>query len=177
MKRSKFLLLSAALVISAAAYSQTDSTWQEDSLHIQQPEKQYQTFPEPNFGIHYIGVLGNYVPANGNSMVAEPLTVMGDEENPGKIWIAGLMGEKIYALRKKEAGTYKIPVQKSGEKSIPEGTVIYDDNSKEINICLGRKFNDEDPSAVFNATDAKPSKSIVQYTGIKTDAGTAAIKK
>lgn len=143
-----------------------------------------QTVNQPNFGRYYIPVLGSYTSSTQSEEQNKNVTIQGDEQNPGKIWIEGLTTEKIYALRKATAGTYKIPAQKVSEANIPEGTVLYDDNNKEVRICIGRKFVDNNPSEAFNVQteDAVTKKnkhtvekkaSIISFTGTKTDAGTA----
>ncbi len=199
MKSIKLAFIAAGIVMSVSAYSQTDSTVVDSSAtttpatpSMEQPidsagnAGSSKPLVTPNFGTHYIAVLGNYTSSPATSKSEKNVTITGDEENPGKIWIEGLTDVKIYALRKGAPGTYKVPAQKAAEKSISEGTVIYDDSNKQINICLGCKYKDENPSDAFtssNSSDEKPASSkkkmnttakIIQFTGNKTDAGTAA---
>ncbi|HJU45769.1 MAG TPA: hypothetical protein VJ647_03250 [Chitinophagaceae bacterium] len=124
---------------------------------------------QPNFGRYYIPVLGSYTSSAQTEEQNKNVTIQGDEQNPGKIWIEGLTTEKIYALRKTNAGTYKIPAQKIS------------DNSKEVRICIGRKFVDSNPSEAFNVTEEttvkkknqKAAAPVISFTGTKADAGTA----
>jgi len=147
--------------------------------------------PKPNFGRYYIPVLGSYN-ATASTTENKSITVTGDESNPGKIWIEGLTGTKIYALLKAAPGTYKIPAQKQDDKSIAEGTVVYDEGSKQINLCVGCGYNDQTPaiaeadaSATTETETAKDKKNhqaskmkkapVVSFTGTKADQGTVSI--
>lgn len=110
------------------------------------------------------------------------------------------MGEdKFYAYLKNDGNIYKIPTQKvSDKKSISEGIVSYNEASKEVHIRIGSGFNDADPNASLNATQATagaetpaekpmkkgkashavakaPVKKVISFDGIKTDAGTASL--
>lgn len=174
MKISKILFLSAAFLGGVTAtYSQVnppDQVAGSDSLQTDSATRHYQTFPAPNFGRHYIGALGSYTTRPETSATEQHLTISGDEENPGKIWIEGLTSARIFALRKKEAGTYKIPAQKAGTQSVREGTLIYDENTREINICLGCSFNDDNPADAFSHTDKKSAKTpVIHFNGIKAE--------
>ena len=199
MKSSKFILaLIGSTVISFAAFSQQDST-----KPVQSEEKKPVTeqakpatdpaqpvindhaetnLPKPNAGRHFIPVIGNYQSSVETSTVKN-IVVTVDEQNPGKIWIEGLEPVKIYALLKAIPGTYKIPAQKAEDKSFPEGTLMYDDNSKQINLCVGCGYDNANPTAVAvvdPATTDKKSKvkvkkaPVLSFAGSKTDAATAA---
>ncbi|MBC8033875.1 MAG: hypothetical protein H7Y03_06995 [Chitinophagaceae bacterium] len=201
MKSIRFALIAAGIVLSASSYSQTtDSTTTEaqassDSTTTIQPATTTTTttpsqpMVTPNSGAHYIAVLGNYTSSPATSKTEKNVTITGDEKNPGKIWIEGLTSSKIYALRKQVAGTYKIPAQKADDKSISEGTVVYDEDSKQVNICVGCKYKDESPSDVFSSMESSASSTgtsksastkkgtttakVISFTGTKTDGGTA----
>lgn len=150
-----------------------------------------QTFPKPNFGRYYIPVLGSYQSQSGltgTSDQSKMVTVSADETNAGKIWIEGLTPVKFYALLKTAPGTYKIPAQKLEEKGIQEGTVSYDDASKQINICLGCGYqadNISDMSATNetaasettvkskNSKAKTKAKTIISFSGVKSGEQTA----
>lgn len=150
-----------------------------------------QTFPKPNFGRYYIPVLGSYQsqPAStSTSDQSKMVTVSADETNAGKIWIEGLTPVKFYALLKKAPGTYKIPAQKQEEKSIQEGTVSYDDASKQINICLGCGYQADQMSDVSainetaisettvkskNSKTKTKAKTVISFSGVKSGEQTA----
>ncbi len=139
--------------------------------------------PKPNFGRYYIPVLGSYTATSADS---KSISITADESNPGKVWIDGLTGTKFYALLKAVPGTYKVPAQKQDKSSIAEGTIVYDENSKQINVCLGCGYNEQSPAVADASTTAKteevsksknkkvqhatkPKTTIVSFTGTKSD--------
>jgi hypothetical protein len=186
MKAPKIILMSMAAALSLTAYSQeTDrsrdttatkekvSTWgiypapqSTESVTRQQTDLQQDSarlsFPAPNFGSYYIPVLGSYNSEEKN------IVITGDEKNPGKVWIEGLSNERIYALLKEAPGTYKIPAQKNAK----EGTLIYDDENKEVNICVGCGYKDKDPETAVAKSQSTRKKSVLSFTGTKSDQGT-----
>jgi|GEM_PF-1684174 len=165
--------------------------------------------PAPNAGKYYVAVLGTYQPENTTTTATETqpstttagsnVTITVDEQNPGKIWVSGIGDDKFYAYLKNDANIYKIPTQKvSDKKSISEGIVSYNETSKEVHIRIGSGFNDADPTASLNGTQATasaempaekpmkksktshavakaPVKKVISFDGIKTDAGTASL--
>ncbi len=150
-----------------------------------------QTFPKPNFGRYYIPVLGSYQSQTASTSTSEQVkmvTVSADETNAGKIWVEGLTPVKFYALLKTAPGTYKIPAQKQEEKSIQEGTVSYDDASKQISICLGCGYQadqisdmsasnetaaTETPVKAKNSKAKVKGKTIISFSGVKSGEQTA----
>lgn len=178
MKTLKIAFLATGIALSSISYAQTDSTTQ-DSATTATTAPAYKTFPTPNAGAHYIAVLGYYNSTATNDAENRRLTISSDEENPGKIWIEGLTDEKVYAIRKPSAGTYKIPAQKVGEKNVAEGTLIYDDETKEIKVCVGCNFKDNSPSDAFTSNPSGENKSkqkkipVVSFNGVKADAAQA----
>lgn len=208
MKMLRVAFIAAGIAASVVGYSQTDTTkhpYPTDTTKPDKPQKpmlvgQLSSNPDlnnidtpinntithkPNLGRHYIPVLGTYTTSTQSQEQNKNVTIQGDEQNPGKIWIEGLTTEKIYALRKPTQGVYKIPAQKEGDQNVAEGTVMYDDNSKEVRICIGHKFVDSDPAQAFNAPTEEPTVKphhqhttekaapVISFTGTKTDAGTA----
>lgn len=173
--------------------------------------------PAPNAGKYYVAVLGTYQQenttttatgteaqsnTNATTTAGSNVSVTVDDQNPGKIWISGIGEDKFYAYLKNDANVYKIPNQKvSDKKSISEGIVSYDETSKEVHIRIGSGYNDADPNASLNATQAiasaetpaeqpaktakkgkkshaiakAPVKKVISFDGIKTDAGTASL--
>ncbi len=147
--------------------------------------------PKPNFGRYYIPVLGSYN-AVATTVDNKSIKVTGDENNAGKIWVEGLSGTRFYALLKTAPNTYKIPAQKQDVTSIAEGTLIYDETSKQINVCTGCGFNEQAPAVTNGVATTAPvvSKSkknqqsekvkktpVVTFTGIKADQGTVSLMK
>lgn len=204
MKSSKFILaLLGSTVISFAAFSQQDSTkpvQQDTTKPVQQEEKKpvaeqakpatEQTqpivttaetnLPKPNAGRHFIPVIGSYQ-TSAEASTVKNITITVDEQNPGKIWIEGLEPVKIYAVLKAIPGTYKIPAQKVEDKSVPEGTVIYDESNKQISVCVGCGYNDTNPvgavAAIEPAATDKKVKGkkapVLSFAGSKKEMGTA----
>jgi len=108
-----------------------------------------QTFP----------VIGQY---QSSTNADQKITVTLDDQNKGFAWVDGLPQGKVKAILKKSPATYKIPAQKTeGGTDVPEGTLIYDKDTKTISIMLGREFNDQDPGSVFtNATASTADQSM-----------------
>src|SRR4029078_6298379 len=108
-----------------------------------------QTFP----------VIGQY---QSSTNADQKITVTLDDQNKGFAWVDGLPQGKVKAILKKSPATYKIPAQKTeGGTDVPEGTLIYDKDTKTISIMLGREFNDQDPKSVFtNATASTEDQSM-----------------
>ncbi|MEO5563973.1 MAG: hypothetical protein ABIR18_11075 [Chitinophagaceae bacterium] len=103
---------------------------------------------------------------------ATQLTISLDETNKGIAWIDGLPQGRIKANLRQSPAVYKIPEQKLGEekdaKTVAEGVLIYDKDANQVNLCIGCKYNVEDPSAAFApapveevAPAAKPTKKSV----------------
>jgi hypothetical protein len=151
----------------AATQNETAATDNSENRQLTDSSNR-QHFPAPNFGNYYIPVLGSYNSAEDNT--EKNIVIAGDEKNPGKVWIDGLASERIYALLKEAPGTYKIPNQKNAK----EGTLIYDEESKEVSICVGCGYKDKDPENVIanNQSGKKSAKSVLSFTGTKTDQGT-----
>lgn len=92
----------------------------------------------------------------------QKITVTLDDQNKGFAWVDGLPQGKVKAVLRKSPATYKIPAQKTeGGTDVPEGTLIYDKDTKTISIMLGREYNDQDPASVFaNATASTQDQSM-----------------
>lgn len=161
MKTKKIFLAFTALVISASAFSQVDTSRRDtsarrDTIHKRdttglttQSSASGQTtmatsdvnVPKPNHGRYYIPVLGTYQAQDAGTTTAS-VSITPDETNPGKVWIEGLGESRFYALLKSAPGTYKIPAQKQSEKPVAEGEIRYDESNKSITICVGCGFHD-----------------------------------
>lgn len=95
-------------------------------------------------------VIGQY---QSSTNADQKLTITLDDQNKGFAWVEGIPQGKVKAVLKKSPATYKIPAQKTAEgNDVPEGTLIYDKDSKVITVMLGRPFNDQDPASVFAVT-------------------------
>ena len=151
-------------------------------------------------------VIGNYQLTDKEG-TASTVTVTLDPSNKGIVWIEGLPQGKIKATLRKSPATYKIPVQPLGEvamteevvaadakpakaaktkevkaKELPEGVLIYDKDANVLNVCIGCKYNNEDPAIAFMATDAAATEEVEKTekktakTSKKTKAKVAKIK-
>jgi hypothetical protein len=111
-------------------------------------------------------VIGVY---QSSSNVDQKITITLDETNKGFVWIDGLPQGRIKGVLKRSPATYKIPAQKTADgKDVMEGTLIYDKDSKVVNIMLGRSFNDADPGLVFTTPVAEEQTTAV-VTKTKTN--------
>jgi len=112
-------------------------------------------------------VIGQY---QSTTNADQKVTVTLDDQNKGFAWVDGLPQGRVKAILKKSPATYKIPAQKTESGTdVPEGTLIYDKDTKTISIMVGREFNDEDPGSVFaNATASTQDQSMAT-----TDQGNA----
>jgi len=120
-------------------------------------------------------VIGVY---QSGSNADQKITVTLDEQNKGFVWVDGLPQGRAKAILKKSPAIYKIPAQKTADgKDVMEGTLIYDKDSKVINIMLGRNFNDADPGSVFTTPMVEEEQSTAVVTKTKTDKAKQKVKK
>ena len=53
-------------------------------------------------------------------------------------------------MLRKSPATYKIPAQKTEDgKDVAEGTLLFDKETNALSICIGKKYNAENPAEVF----------------------------
>jgi len=136
-------------------------------------------------------VIGTY--QSNENQEAKTITITLDEQNKGLVWIEGLPQGKIKAMLRKSPATYKIPAQKNAEdKEVAEGTLIFNTETNTLSICIGKNYNYENPSQVFDEPQqpadpvttginkTKGKKVITpkpwMYTGLKVVSETAKIK-
>ena len=127
-------------------------------------------------------VLGTYQ-FNGTADQTTNLIISLDEQNKGLVWLEGLPEGKIKAQLRRSPATYKVPAQKTeAGKSIAEGTLIYDKDNNQLQLCFGCNYNTEDPAVAFAPSDVAVNKKgkvknkvkVTTYTGTKLDTGVAA---
>jgi hypothetical protein len=169
-------LLAVGLLLFSATNAQTDTS----ATPVSAPATTTQiNIPDHLKGVssdairpeHYLPVLGIY---QSTGTTGADLTISVDENNIGIVWVEGLPQGRFKALLKKSPSTYKVPAQKTAEgKSIPEGTLYLDPETRELSIILGKAFNDTNPTGVF--TSGTKSKGW-RYTGRKAD-GTASVQQ
>jgi hypothetical protein len=106
------------------------------------------------------------------------ITVTLDESNKGLVWIDGLPQGKIKAQLRQSPAVYKIPEQKLGEekdaKNVAEGVLIFDKDANVMNVCVGCKYNAEDPASAF--LPAEEQAATETETKVKTKNGTTKTK-
>jgi hypothetical protein len=177
MKNKSFLAI-AFLVESAASAQQTGTTSPTPTAPATTTLSTDLVVPEHLKGLtletlrpeHSFPALGIYK-ASGSS--TGDVTITLDEVNKGIVWVEGLSQGKFKALMKKAPSTYKIPAQQSASgKTVAEGTLFLNPESKELTILLGRPFDDADPTS-FLTSPAKSKVKGWQNTGVKADVNAA----
>ena len=112
-------------------------------------------------------VIGVY---QSNTNADQKITITLDDQNKGFAWIDGMPQGRVKAILKRSPAIYKIPAQKTADgKDVMEGTLIYDKDSKVINIMLGRSFNDADPGSVFTTPVTEEADATAVVTKTKTN--------
>lgn len=158
---------------TAKVYNDKYNNWSADTYKMQ-------PMPEALTTEKIFPVLGKYQLTDKDG-AASTVTVTLDESNKGIVWIEGLPQGKIKATLRKSPATYKIPVQPLGEvapaeempatdadakkvktakvkevkaKELPEGVLIFDKDANVLNVCIGCKYNTEDPAIAFTSTES-----------------------
>lgn len=193
MKRTA-IIAGAALIFSFSAFAQQPEPSTEQPEHknatVASIQSKYKLvpMPEPLTVVKTFPVIGNYQFSDENAQTSNVVISL-DEQNKGIVWISGLAEGKIKAYLKKAPSTYRIPPQKTEDgKEIAEGTLVFDKESNQLQMCIGCKYNEEDPALAFTPVEAsvdeadKKSKAkaktkakvkVISYTGQKTDVGVA----
>ncbi len=97
-------------------------------------------------------VLGSYKLNSAEATSTETtINISLDPANKGIVWIEGLPQGKVKAYLKKSPATYRILSQKTeAGTQVPEGTLYFDTTSRQLNIALGKAFDDVDPIGIFS---------------------------
>jgi hypothetical protein len=181
---------------TAKVYNDKYNNWSSDTYKMQ-------PMPEGLTTEKIFPVIGKYQLTDKDG-TQSTVSVSLDESNKGIVWIEGLPQGKIKATLRKSPATYKIPVQPLGEvsgeqamtteadadgktkskatkttkevkaKELPEGVLIYDKDANVLNVCIGCKYNNEDPTAAFTASTTEED-AVADETS-KTTKKTAAKK-
>ena len=182
MKNTLFLFL-AAFLFATAVNAQTTV----DSI-----QSKYTLLPMPGALTleKAFPVLGAYQLASADSTGAQ-VTITMDSASKGIVWVEGLPQGKFKAYLKRSPGTYRVVAQKTASGTqIPEGTLLFDPTTNNLSIALGKKFDEVDPTAIFNMngdvvadngatevkvktkndkTKAKTKTKVVFYNATKVD--------
>lgn len=109
-----------------------------------------------------------------------PVTVTMDANSKGIVWVEGLPQGKFKAYLMKSPATYKIIEQKVGDdpeakdaKTLNEGVLIYDRDANLMNVCIGCKYNTEDPGTAFLPAEEQP----VEQPEVKTKSKNGKVTK
>jgi hypothetical protein len=159
MKNTIFALI-ATFFLSVAVSAQSTA----DSIKA---KYQLQPMPEALTIEKSFPVIGTYTMTSADG-TAQNVIITLDQENKGVVWIEGLPEGKIKGYLKKSPGTYRIIAQKSESgKSVPEGTLNFDPATNTLNVALGKKFDDADPTAIFNMNGSVDA-DVATTTGTNT---------
>lgn len=152
-----------------------------------------QPMPEPLTTEKIFPAIGTYQLTDKEGATSQVMLNI-DPANKGIVWIEGLPQGKIKAILRKSPAVYKIPEQKIGEDmeaaaatadagvdvkaadvkatakttttTIPEGVLIYDRDANLLNVCIGCKYNVDDPATAFlPETEQQPE---AEQTEVKT---------
>jgi hypothetical protein len=168
MKNTIFIFAFALFCgLSVSAQSTTDSIAAKyQLLPMPQALTIEKTFP----------VLGSYQLTAADGTTSNVMITL-DPENKGMVWIDGLPQGKIKAYLKQAPATYRIIAQKSETgKQIPEGTLIFDQDTRNLNIALGKPFDAANPGAIFNLNPAKDVASVSGSNEVKVKTKSSASK-
>jgi len=196
MKRNVFLGLSLALLVAIGANAQVSTTPEVPRNYKPEPQPLL-PMPEPLTEEMVFPVLGKDELTNKNGDVSD-ITVSGDMENKGIVWVNGMKQGKFKAYLRESPATYKIPSQatlkndeeesnssvdatienkttahKSG-KSISGGTMIFDKDANKMYINLGKKYNETEPAKAFPEME---ESAMASQTDQSAEAPTHAKKK
>ncbi|MDQ3682319.1 MAG: hypothetical protein M3352_04495 [Bacteroidota bacterium] len=123
---------------------------------------------------------------NATTITPGTINISLDPSNKGIIWVEGLPQGKVKAYLKKSPATYRILAQKTeAGTQVPEGTLYFDTTSRQLNIALGKAFDDVDPIAIFSlnpdattsmATGDMETKVKLEDATVKTEKEDNAVK-
>ena len=170
-----------------AVTTTTTTTTSTDRWNNWSPDKyKMLPMPEPLTTEKIFPVLGQYTVASksNTSATAEvteaPATNVSitlDETNKGVVWVDGLPQGRIKAYLRKSPSTYMIPAQKTADnKDLSQGVLIYDKDVNTLDVCIGCKFNSEDPASAFSTNPEPVVEQVVVKTKSKNKKGTAKAK-
>lgn len=168
MKNTIFLFI-AALFISAAVNAQTTV----DSIRA---KYQLQAMPEALTIEKTFPVIGTYLLTAKDSSTQNVVITL-DSVNRGIVWVEGLPEGKFKAYLKRSPATYRIVAQKSESgKQIPEGTLMFDATTNTLQVALGKKFDEADPTSIFAVNAGTDNDVAATEVKVKTKKGNTKTK-
>lgn len=135
--------------------------------------------PEPLTTEKIFPVIGQYNVTDKEGTGSQ-LTIALDETNKGIVYIDGLPQGRVKAYLRQSPAVYKIPEQKIGEdkdaKTVHEGVLIYDKDANLVNLCLGCKYNAEDPSSAFAPAPVEEEQPVAKTKKTAAKSKTKVVK-
>jgi len=167
----------------------TTTTAANDKWNNWSPDKyKMLPMPEPLTNEKIFPVLGHFSvsPKNTSSTseatesatsASSDVTISLDENNKGIVWVDGLPQGRIKAYLRKSPSTYMIPVQKTADdKDLSGGVMIYDKDANTLDVCIGCKYNSEDPALAFTAPQPVVEEQAVVKTKTKSKSKKGTVK-
>ena len=163
----------------------TTTTTSTDRWNNWSPDKyKMLPMPEPLTTEKIFPVIGQYsvtskdaVATAENTATPSNVTITLDETNKGVVWVEGLPQGRIKAYLRKSPSTYMIPAQKTADdKDLAQGVLIFDKDANTLDVCIGCKYNSEDPASSFTVTEEPVVEQPVVKTKSKNKKGTAKAK-
>jgi hypothetical protein len=160
MKKTSMIIGAFLLLFTATLNAQTEPVQPAkvttDQWNNYSPDKyKMLPMPAPLTTEKIFPVIGKYTLTDKDGAASNAAITL-DETNKGIVWVDGLPQGKIKAYLKKVPGVYIIPAQKTAdEKDLAAGVLIFNKESKTLDVCLGCTYNNEDPASAF-ATPAEP---------------------
>lgn len=168
MKNTIFLFI-AALFISAAVNAQTTV----DSIRA---KYQLQAMPEALTIEKTFPAIGTYLLTAKDSSTQNVVITL-DSVNRGIVWVEGLPEGKFKAYLKRSPATYRIVAQKTESgKQIPEGTLMFDATTNTLQVALGKKFDEVDPTSIFAVNTGTDNDVAATEVKVKTKKGNTKTK-
>ena len=119
----------------------------------------------------------NVTTTDNTPATTSDVTITVDETNKGIAWVEGLPQGKIKAYLRKSPSIYMIPAQKTADdKDLAQGVLIFDKDANTLDVCIGCKYNSEDPASAFTMTEEPVIEQPVVKTKSKHKKGIAKAK-
>lgn len=179
MKKTAFIA-GVLLLLAVVNINAQEQPWQaKKNPTVEAINSQYKMveMPKPLTIEQIFPVLGQYQVTNtvDKTEVGEVKVVI-DEQTKGVVWIEGLPQGRIMAQIRRSPATYKIPAQKTADgKDIAEGTMIFDKDTRVLNIILGKPYDAQNPDLAF-AAPVEKSEADEQEVKIKTKTAKSKVK-
>jgi len=169
----------------------TTTTTSTDRWNNWSPDKyKMLPMPEPLTTEKIFPVLGQYTVSSKDASVTTTteatvetsasvsnVSITLDETNKGIVWVDGLPQGRIKAYLRKSPSTYMIPAQKTADdKDLAQGVLIFDRDANTLDVCIGCKFNSEDPASSLTMPQEPVVEQPVVKTKSKNKKGTAKAK-